>query len=267
MPKIQTNNIELYYEIHGEGKPLVLISGLGYSNWQWHKMVPLLAEKFKVIIFDNRGVGQSDKPAGPYTAQMLAQDTVGLLDALNIEKAVIVGHSMGGFIAQAIALDFPQRVEKLILCSTNFGGPNHVPVTPEAMKVLSDVSSDALTRFKNGLAVSTAPGWSEKNPAMIEEWIQWRVANPIEPVSYQAQLAIGLGLMPTAAAFEEKLPRLNVPTLILFGAHDKVVPPANADLLSKKIAGSTVVIFPDAGHFFPIEIPEAASRAIKDFAA
>lgn len=267
MPKIQTNNIELYYEIHGEGKPLVLISGLGYSNWQWHKMVPLLAEKFKVIIFDNRGVGQSDKPAGPYTAQMLAQDTVGLLDALNIEKAVIVGHSMGGFIAQALALDFPQRVEKLILCSTNFGGPNHVPVTPEAMKVLSDVSSDALTRFKNGLAVSTAPGWSEKNPAMIEEWIQWRVANPIEPVSYQAQLAIGLGLMPTAAAFEEKLPRLNVPTLILFGAHDKVVPPANADLLSKKIAGSTVVIFPDAGHFFPIEIPEAASRAIKDFAA
>jgi len=267
MPKIQTNNIELYYEIHGEGKPLVLISGLGYSNWQWHKMVPLLAEKFKVIIFDNRGVGQSDKPAGSYTAQMLAQDTVGLLDALNIEKAVIVGHSMGGFIAQAIALDFPQRVEKLILCSTNFGGPNHVPVTPEAMKVLSDVSSDALTRFKNGLAVSTAPGWSEKNPAMIEEWIQWRVANPIEPVSYQAQLAIGLGLMPTAAAFEEKLPRLNVPTLILFGAHDKVVPPANADLLSKKIAGSTVVIFPDAGHFFPIEIPEAASHTILDFAA
>ena len=267
MPKIKTNTIELYYETHGTGKPLVLISGLGYSSWQWHKMVPLLAEKFQVITFDNRGVGQSDKPAGPYTAGMLAQDTVGLLDALKIEKAIIAGHSMGGFIAQAVALDFPQRVEKLILCSTNFGGPNHVPVTPEAMKVLTDVSSDALTRFKNGLAVSTAPGWSEKNPAMIEEWIQWRVANPIEPTHYQSQLAIGLGLMPEAAAFENKLPRLNVPTLILFGAHDKVVPPANADLLAQKIAGSTVVIFPDAGHFFPIEIAEAASRAITDFAA
>ena len=267
MPKVKTNNIELYYEIHGEGKPLVLISGLGYSSWQWHKMVPLLAEHFQVIAFDNRGVGQSDKPAGPYTAQMLAQDTVGLLDALKIEKAIIAGHSMGGFIAQALALDFPQRVEKLILCSTNFGGPNHVPVTPEAMKVLTDVSSAALTRFKNGLAVSTAPGWSEKNSAMIEEWIQWRVANPIEPVHYQAQMAIGLSLMPEAAAFENKLSRINVPTLILFGAHDKVVPPANADLLSKKIAGSTVLIFPDAGHFFPIEIAEAASRAITDFAA
>ena len=161
MPKIQTNNIELYYETYGGGgKPLVLISGLGYSNWQWHKMVPLLAKHFQVITFDNRGVGQSDKPAGPYTAGMLARDTVGLLDALKIEKAIIAGHSMGGFIAQAIALDFPQRVEKLILCSTNFGGPNHVPVTPEAMKVLTDVSSDALTRFKNGLAVSTAPDWS-----------------------------------------------------------------------------------------------------------
>ena len=267
MPKVHTNGIELYYEVHGAGKPLVLISGLGYTLWQWHRMVPYLAERFKVIVFDNRGVGQSDKPAGPYTAQMFAADTAGLLDALGIEKAVIVGHSMGGFVAQAMALDFPQRVEKLILCSTNFGGPHHVPVTPEAMKVLSDVTSDPLTRFKNGLAVSTAPGWAEENPQMIEEWVKWRVANPIEPVHYQAQMMIGLGLMPEAAAFEDKLPRLNVPTLILFGAHDKVVPPANADLLAHKIAGSQAVIFPDAGHFFPIEIPEAASRTIMDFAA
>ncbi len=267
MPKVQTNGIELYYEVHGSGKPLVLISGLGYSLWQWHRMVPLLAEHFQVVTFDNRGIGQSDKPAGPYTAGMLAADTVGLLDALGIEKAIIVGHSMGGFVAQAVALDFPRRVEKLILCSTNFGGPHHVPVTAEAMKVLADVTSDPLTRFKNGLSVSTAPGWAEKNPGMIEEWVKWRVANPIEPAHYQAQMAIGLSLMPEAAAFKDKLPRLNVPTLILFGAHDKVVPPANADLLAQKIAGCRVVIFPDAGHFFPMEIPEAASHTIMDFAA
>jgi pimeloyl-ACP methyl ester carboxylesterase len=265
MQKVQSNGIELYYETHGEGQSLVLISGLGYSSWQWHKMVPFLAEHFQVVMFDNRGVGQSDKPAGPYTAQMLAADTVGLLDALGIEKAIVMGHSMGGFIAQAMTLDFPQRVAKLILCSTNFGGPRHIPVTPEAMKVLTDVTSDALTRFKNGLAVSTAPGWPEKNPEMIEEWIRWRVANPIEPVHYQAQLAIGLGLLPEAAAFENKLPEISVPTLILFGAHDKVVPPANADLLAKQIAGSQIRILPDAGHFFPLEIPEAASKAVIEF--
>ena len=266
MPKTTANGIELNYEMQGSGAPLILISGLGYSNWQWHKMVPFLAEHFQVITFDNRGVGLSDKPAGPYTAQLLAADTVGLLDALGIEKAIVAGHSMGGFIAQSIALDFPEKAAKLILCSTNFGGPHHIPVTAEAMKVLTDVTSDALTRFKNGLVVSTAPGWSEKNPDMIQKWIEWRMANPIEPAPYQAQLAIGLGLMPEAAAFETKLPRLNVPTLILSGAHDKVVPPENAALLAGKIANSKVLIFPDAGHFFPIEIAEDASRAIVEFA-
>ncbi|HEX6269015.1 MAG TPA: alpha/beta fold hydrolase [Anaerolineales bacterium] len=266
MPKIKTSNIELYYEIHGEGKPIVMISGLGYSLWQWHRMVPFVAQRFQVITFDNRGVGQSDKPAGPYTAQMLAADTAGLLEALGIEKAIIMGHSMGGFVAQAIALDFPQKVEQLILCSTGFGGPRHVPATPEAMKMMTDVTVDALTRFKNGLAVSTAAGWAEKNPDMIEEWTKWRMANPIEPVHYQAQLAIGLGMISEAAAFETHLSRINVPTLILSGAHDQVVPPENAALLAEKIPNSQVVIFPDAGHFFPIEIPEAASRAVIDFA-
>ncbi len=266
MPKTTTNGIELYYEIHGEGEPLVLISGIGYPLWQWHKMVPFLAKHFKVIAFDNRGVGQSGKPEGPYTAQILAADTVGLLDALHIEKAIIMGHSMGGFIAQALALDFPNRAGKLILCSTNFGGPHHVPVTPEAMKVLTDVSADAVTRFKNGLVVSTAPGWAENNPAMIQEWIEWRAANPIEPAAYQSQLAIGIGLLSEAASFEDKLPRLNIPTLILFGEHDKVVPPQNAALLARQISHSKVVILPNAGHFFPIEVPEAAAQAVIEFA-
>jgi pimeloyl-ACP methyl ester carboxylesterase len=267
MPKVKANGIDLYYELHGVGKPLVLISGIGYSLWQWHKMVPFLAKHFQVITFDNRGVGQSDKPVGPYSAQMLAADTAGLLDTLGIQKAIVMGHSMGGFIAQAMALDYPQKVERLILASTNFGGPRHVPVTEEAMKVLRDVSSDPLTRFKNGLVVSTAPGWAENHPEMIQRWIAWRIANPIEPAAYQSQLAIGLGLLSEAAAFEDKLHQINVPTLILFGEEDKVVPPANAALLAENIKSSEVVIFPKAGHFLPIEIPEKAAKAVTTFAA
>jgi pimeloyl-ACP methyl ester carboxylesterase len=177
-----------------------------------------------------------------------------------------MGHSMGGFIAQALALDSPQRMDKLILCSTNFGGSHHVPVTPEAMKILTDMSSDPLTRFKNGLVVSTAPGWAEQHPQTIQEWIEWRVSNPIEAGPYQAQLAIGLALLDDAAAFEARLFQINVPTLILFGAYDKVVPPMNASLLAEKITNSQVVIFPEAGHFFPIEIPEAASETVTNFA-
>jgi pimeloyl-ACP methyl ester carboxylesterase len=229
-------------------------------------MVPFLEKHFKVITFDNRGVGLSDKPAGAYTASMLAADVAGLLDELGIEKAIIMGHSMGGFVAQAFALEYPQRVEKLVLCSTNFGGPHHVPVTPEAMVVLSDVKSDPVTRFKNGLVVSTAPGYAEKNPEMIETWLQWRLENPVDVAGYQSQMMIGMSLFAEAASFENKLPKISVPTLILFGAHDKVVPPANADLLAKQVAGSKIVILPDAGHFFPIEVPQEAADAVIQFA-
>lgn len=265
MPKIQTNGIELYYELHGSGAPLVLISGLGYPAWEWHKMVPYLAEKFQVITFDNRGVGLSDKPAGSYTAAMLAADVAGMLDTLGVEQAIILGHSMGGFVAQAFALIYPERVRRLILASTNFGGPRHVPISAEAMTVLADVTSDPLTRFKNGLIVSTAPGFAESHPEIIAEWLAWRLANPIDPAGYQSQMMIGLGLLAEAAAFEHQLPQISAPTLILFGAHDKVVPPANADLLAQQVTGSQVVIFPDAGHFFPIEIPQAAAQAVINF--
>jgi pimeloyl-ACP methyl ester carboxylesterase len=264
MPKVHANGIDIYYETTGSGDPLVLIAGLGYPLWQWHKMVPFLAERFQVVAFDNRGVGQTDKPAGPYSAQLLAADTVALLDALDIKKAVVAGHSMGGFVAQALALDYPDRVSALVLCSTNFGGPRHVPITPEAMAVLSDMTSDPLTRFTNGLKVSTAPGWAEANPKILEEWIAWRMANPLDLAGYQSQMAIGLALVAEDAAFEQRLPEISVPTLILFGAHDKVVPPQNAELLAEKIPGSKIDILPDAGHFFCIETPETAARIIID---
>jgi pimeloyl-ACP methyl ester carboxylesterase len=265
MPTTTANGINIYYETHGSGAPLVLISGLGYNLWQWHKMVPGLAERFQVITFDNRGVGKTDKPAGPYSAAMLAADTASLLTSLNIPKAHIMGHSMGGFIAQEMALSYPEMVDKLILASTNFGGPRHLPITPEAMAVLSDVTSDPVTRFKNGLAVSTAPGWSANNAAMIEEWLTWRIANPIDPAAYQAQMAIGLSLLTEEACFEPRLANIEAETLILFGEHDKVVPPGNADLLAAKIPNSTIHLLPNAGHFFPIETPEAANEAITEF--
>lgn len=265
MPTVNVNGITLAYETHGSGEPLVLISGIGYDRWEWHKMVPGLAEHFTVIVFDNRGVGQTDKPAGAYTAQMLADDTAGLIQALGYPCAHVLGHSMGGYIAQALALRHPEVIDKLILASTNFGGPHHIPVTPEAMKVLTDTSSDAVTRFKNGLVVSTAPGYAEKNPDVIDAWLAWRVQNPIDPAAYQAQLAIGLALFAESACFEGKLKQIAVPTLILFGAHDQVVPPGNAELLTREIPRSTIEILPNAGHFFPIEAPAAANAAIIKF--
>jgi pimeloyl-ACP methyl ester carboxylesterase len=265
MPTIAANGINLYYEVHGHGPLVVLIPGLGYDGWMWHKMIPGLAEQFQVISIDNRGSGLSDKPPGPYTAQMLAADVIGLLDAFGERKTHIVGHSMGGFIAQAIAIDYPERVDKLVLSATNFGGPRHVPITPQAMAVLTDVSGDPVERLRRGIVVSTAPGFAEGNPQLIEGWVAYRAQHPIDAVGYQAQLMIGLGLLSEAASFEHKLGRVTAPTLILFGEHDAVVPPGNAELLAARLPNARVEILPNAGHFFPFEVPEAANRAIIDF--
>ena len=265
MPTIATNGINLYYELHGSGPALVLIPGLGYNGWMYSHMIPGLAEHFQVISIDNRGSGLSDKPAGPYTAQMLAADVIGLLDAFDLPKAHIVGHSMGGFIAQALAIDYPDRVDRLVLSATNFGGPHHVPITPPAMAVLTDVSGDPIERLRRGIVISTAPGFAEANPEFIESWVQYRVQHPIDPAGYQAQLAIGLGLLSEAASFEHKLGRVTAPTLVLFGEHDAVVPPGNAELLAAKLPNARVEILPNAGHVFPFETPEAANQAITRF--
>lgn len=265
MPKVRANGIDIYYESHGTGEPLVLIAGLGYDQWMWHRMVPGLAEHFQVIPFDNRGVGQTDKPQGPYTAQMLADDTIGLMEALGIDQAAVMGHSMGGFVAQALVLSRPDLVRKLILSATNFGGPRHIPVTQEALAVLTDMEADPVERLKRGILISCAPGFGQAHPDIVEQWLDYRVGNPILPEPYQAQMAIGLSLMSEDACFEPKLKAVQVPTLILFGEHDKVVPPGNADLLAREIPNSTIQILPNAGHFFPMEGPDEAVAVIVEF--
>ncbi|MBL8056345.1 MAG: alpha/beta fold hydrolase [Anaerolineales bacterium] len=266
MPTLDLNGLSLYYETHGAGEPLILISGLGYDHdFQWRFMVPGLAERYQVIVFDNRGAGQSAKPAGPYTAQLLADDTAALLAALGHASAHVLGHSMGGFIAQALALEHPGCVRKLILAATNFGGPRHIPITAEAMAVLTDTKSDPLERLRRGIAVSTAPGWAEAHPERVQAWLEYRAAHPLDPAGYQAQLGIGLGLLAEAAGFEHRLAQVKAPTLVLTGAHDKVVPPGNAELLAARLPHSRVHVLPDAGHLFTLETPEAANQAILAF--
>jgi len=265
MPTIQANNITIAYDIEGAGEPLVLIAGLGYDRWMWHRMIPGLAENFQVISYDNRGVGGSDVPPGPYTAQLLAQDLAGLLQALRVEKTAVLGHSMGGFVAQAFALDYPEMVSKLILSATNFGGPNHVPVSQEALLVLMDTQSDAVTRLRNGIKISTAVGWVENNADFFEEWAAHRTNNPVDPAGYQAQLAVGLSLMSAEACFEGKLKNIQMPTLILFGVEDKVVPLGNAQLLADQIPDSRIKILPGVGHFYPFEDAARAVTAVTDF--
>jgi len=267
MPTITANDIQIYYEIHGKGRPLVLISGLGYGLWQWQRMLPGLAKHFQVLVYDNRGAGQTDKPAGPYSAAMMAADLAGLLDGLGLRETAVLGHSMGGFIAQQLVLDRPDLVSHLILASTNFGGPNHIPVSPEALAIMMDTSSDPLTRLRNGIRIAAAPGYPETQPDVFQSIIDYRLTAPVPPEAYQAQIGVGLGLVSPEAAYEGKLGKVNVPTLILFAEHDKVVPLGNAKLLANELPNSKTIILPDAGHIFPLETPEAANQAITQFLA
>lgn len=265
MPRVHANGIDIQYEVAGSGEPLLLIAGLGYGGWMWHKMVPGLAERFRVVTFDNRGAGGTDMPAGPYTAQMLAADTAGLLEALGISRAHVMGHSMGGFVAQELVLSRPDLVDRLILACTNFGGPNHVPVTPAALAVMMDRSGDPVDVVRRGIAVATAPGFAEAHPEVVQELVAYRLSNPVPPAQYQAQMAVGLGLLTAAACFEHRLPEVGSPTLILSAEHDQVVPPANAELLARQIAGSQVRVLPAAGHMFPVEKPAEAVAEVTAF--
>lgn len=262
MPTLESNGITIYYEIEGKGEPLVLIAGLGYGLWQWHKVVPGLARHFTVVTFDNRGVGQTDKPAGPYSARMLADDTAGLIRALNIAPAIVMGHSMGGFVAQELALSYPELVSKLVLASTNFGGPNHVPVTPEAMAILTDTTLSPEERVRRGALVACAEGFAERQPEVMDEIIQYRLSMPITPEAQMAQMQVGLGLLEYDKCFEPRLPELKMPVVIMSGDQDKTVPPDNVGLMAKRIPDVKTYILKDTSHLFMIEAPDHTVNAL-----
>ncbi len=266
MPSVTANGIRIAYETRGEGHPLLLISGVGYGRWFWRWVAPGLAQRYRVITFDNRGAGESDKPSGPYTVTMMAADTAGLLDALDIREAYVLGHSLGGFIAQQLAVARPDLVSRLILASTNHGGPNVVPITPEALEVLTQREGDPLDLVRRGISVATAPGFSEGHPDLVEALLQYRQGNPVPPEQYQAQVMAGAGMAAlTEQQVEARMAALTMPVLILFGEHDRVVPPKNAELLKAKIPHAQVVILPETGHIFPIEDPEATVQAVTAF--
>lgn len=268
MQTVQANGIEIAYEINGNGNPLVLVSGVGYGAWFWHRLTPLLAADNMAITFDNRGAGGSTKASGPYTVSQMAADTAGLLRALDIHKAHILGHSLGGFIAQEFAIQYPDMVDKLILASTNYGGTKVIPITPEAMEVLTNRQGDPVELVRRGINIACAPGFSEREPDTVKAIIEYRFTNPVPSEQYQAQVMAGAGMAAfTDEQVDQRVGSIQAPTLILFGEHDKVVPPGNAELMQAKIEGSKVEIIPETGHVFPIEDPITTAKIIRKFLA
>jgi 3-oxoadipate enol-lactonase len=253
--------VRLAWEEAGEGPPVLLIHGLGYDRRGWGPLATILAERFRVVVFDNRGVGESDAPPGPYSIPQMAADAAAILDYAQVERVHLVGTSLGGMIAQELALRRPERISALVLSSTTPGGAAAFPIPPPSAALyaafadepshenLRSVVENALSRQ----AVAT-------KPALVEEIFRYRLAHPPRLESWLAQAAAGSGFSALA-----ELPTLEVPTLVIHGADDNVVDPRNSTLLAQAIPGAELVLMPDTGHLGFWERPFDFAAAVGGF--
>ncbi len=245
--KVKSNGTELYYEITGNGPYLVLIEGLGASLYLWEKQIPELSKHFTVIAYDNRGVGKSDKPAGPYSINMMAKDLAGLMNALEISKAHILGVSMGGFIAQEFAISYPEKVDKLVLAATGFGGKDHVPMSQETLALVLAASGESREIIQKKLElVYTKKYLSDEK--VLNHLIDLRISNPQVPEAYQAQAMAGVYFDRS-----EDVKNINKPTFIIGATNDLLMPVQNCYNLNKKIPGSKLKTYDGLGHQFFVE--------------
>ena len=257
------NGARLYYEVYGEGEPLLLIMGLGANHLGWAAQVPAYAQEFQVIVFDNRGTGQSDLPEGvDYTIPLLADDAAALLEALNVDTAHVYGVSMGGMIAQELALRHPERVRSLILGATSPGGPHAAPPEPAARGSLIDrgaAEDEAVSPAL--LEVLFSPGFLAEHGAELRERFQSSAGYPeTTPEAYVAQLG-------AAARHDtyDRLPEIAAPTLVIHGTDDPLLPVENGRILAERIPGAELVLLEGARHGYLFEKQAEADAAVLGF--
>lgn len=263
MPIAATKTINLYYEIHGESNPetLLLINGVGQWHAAWWRNVEALAQSFRVVTFDNRGIGDSDKPDVAYTLEMMADDTLALMDALNIEKTHVLGHSMGGGIALFMAKKASERMGKMILASTLYWGPKVVMPSARAMQVLMDRSGDPVELVKRGIRIAAADGFEERDPEGFARLIELRFQSKQPPEFYLKQSQSGLTYLQHDHIADFTPP---TPVLLMVGECDEVAPRANSDAIAA-VWGCPVLEIQGAGHLFNIEKPAETNAAILEF--
>jgi pimeloyl-ACP methyl ester carboxylesterase len=261
MAKVNVNGCEFYYEIHGQGDPLVLIMGLRRNVEWWYRQIPALSQHFQVIAFDNRGAGRSDKPVMEYSIGLFADDTAGLMDALNISKAPILGISMGGYIAQELALNYPAKVKSLVLGCTGCGGDRAVLMSPQRMeKFTANKGLKPEEILRKDMDIYFSDEYVDKHPEKIEEFIDisMRYYQPADAFfrQYDACLRHDTG---------DRLSQISVPTLIMTGDDDPLVPPQNSHILNDLIPGADLFIFAGGRHCFFIEKADRFNKKAVDF--
>lgn len=253
--------MRIAHETRGAGEPLVLVHGLAYDRAGWGGLPDLLAERFRVVLIDNRGVGESDAPPGPYTVAEMAEDVVGVLDELGLERTNLFGVSLGGYIAQELTLTHPERVEKLVLCSTAPGGPKAVPMPQRTQEVFATYPT---MEREAGLRMFVENSLGERGvhdlPELVEEIFQYRLGHAPTVEAWAAQAAAG-------ATYDsyDRVGEIGVPTLVVHGGADVVVDPGNARLLGELIPNARVELVADRGHLLVWEDSERVAELVTEF--
>jgi 3-oxoadipate enol-lactonase len=257
MSSIRVGDVELHVEEGGDGPALLLIAGIPAIASDWAPLRERVAAWRHVIAYDNRGSGRSTVTPGPYTTRRLAADAAGLLEALGIAHADVFGMSMGGMIAQELALGWPERVRRLVLGCTHAGGRHAARQPREAGRAFALRTDDWGERMRVLAPFAFARG---VDAGTLARFIEKKMRDVQDPVGYQAQIDAVL-----AHDSYARLPTLRTPTLIITGDDDQVIPAASSDVLHQQIPGSRLELIHGAGHLFFLEQPGRTVALLKDF--
>jgi len=261
LPTIHTTRLNTYYELHGEGEPLLLIRGLGSTCDGFKAQVEGLSPYFRVISFDNRCVGRTEQPQQPFTIADMADDTAALLDSLDVASAHVFGVSLGGMVAQELALRHPARVRRLALACTH-AGPRTAARSPEWAVRLFNESRDMprANALRHSIPLLFAKKTIDERPELVEETLAVMANNNQPKSSYLLQLG---AVMQHETA--DRLQQISHPTLVLTGTEDTLVDPGNSRLIASRIPGARLLEFEDTGHVFFTEKAAEVNRALIDF--
>lgn len=259
MPKANIGDAEIYYEEHGSGEPLLLVSGLGGTASYWKPNIPALAAKYRVIVHDHRGAGQSTHSKIRYSVDQMTDDVVRLMDYLKIDRAHLVGHSTGGAIGQTMAIRDPQRLSKLVLFATWTRADKFFRQLFAARRaLLMQVGKEAYVRA--GTLFLYPPWFIQANEAMIEEREKLSIASfaPPEVVASRIDAIVAFDRTP-------ELSKIRTPTLVLCAKDDFITPAYFSEELARKIPGAKLVLLPQGGHCASEAALEAFTSALLAF--
>jgi pimeloyl-ACP methyl ester carboxylesterase len=253
--------VALAYDVRGRGSPLVLIQGVGVGRWGWEPVADRLARRFQVITIDNRGIGASDAPPGHYSARMMADDVLAVLDHAGIRRASLVGTSLGGMIAQELALAHPERVDKLVLVATIPGGPRSRPMPLGTSYLFASAPlMTSQAKLREFVQKTLGPATLRRRPRIARRLAARKLAHPQTQRAWRAQTEAGMLFNPLG-----RQRRITQPTLVVQGTADQVVAPGNAEVLAGLLPNARVQRFDGAGHLLYWERPRPFLRLVTDF--